>query len=117
MLLLAGCGPAGPPQFRVNLEGYDAEPVSQRKVSTAAADAMNVRFISRYSEKCCLEPRSPHSRRAGTRLIPRRGLSGPLAETANGNLESSFLIAPRLETGTGRSRPRRELADAASHVE
>jgi mono/diheme cytochrome c family protein len=28
LLLAAGCGPAGPPQFRVNLEGYDAEQVS-----------------------------------------------------------------------------------------
>jgi len=29
LLLAAGCGPAGPPQFRVNLEGYDAEQISQ----------------------------------------------------------------------------------------
>lgn len=29
LALLAGCGPPGPPQFRVNLEGYDASEVSK----------------------------------------------------------------------------------------
>ncbi len=29
LLLAAGCGPAGPPQFRVNLDGYDAGQVSE----------------------------------------------------------------------------------------